>query len=75
MATKANTRGVGADVKESGLFSDAGHLEDGGLTFQSSSPPFSAVRGFYKEGEGNRTERSREGVEKFSTCTGEHSPF
>ena len=27
-----------------------------------------AGRGFYKKGEGNRTKRSREGVEKFSMC-------
>ena len=26
------------------------------------------AEGFYMEGEGNRTERSREGVEKFSMC-------
>ena len=35
---------------------------------QSPSPHLSGGRGFYKEGEGNRTKRSREGVEKFSTC-------
>ena len=29
---------------------------------------------FHKEGEGNRTKRSREGGEKFSTAD-EHSPF
>ena len=27
---KANTQEAGADVKESGLFSGAGHLKDGG---------------------------------------------
>ena len=30
-AMKDNTREAGADVKESGLFADAGHLEDGRL--------------------------------------------
>ena len=63
------------------VFSDAGHVEDGGLTSQSPcpwedggltsqspSPPLNAGRDFSKEGEGNRTKRSREGVEKFSTC-------
>ena len=34
----------------------------------SPSPPLSGGRGFYKEGEGNRRKRSREGVEKSSTC-------
>ena len=34
---------------------------------QSPSPPLSGGRGFYKEGEGNRRERSRKGFEKFST--------
>ena len=37
-ATNANTRETGADVKESGLFSGAGHLEGGGLVSQSPSP-------------------------------------
>ena len=37
-AAKASTRGAGADVKESGLFADAGHLEDGALMSQSPSP-------------------------------------
>ena len=37
-ATKANTSEAGADVKESGLFLGAGHLEDGGLMSQSPSP-------------------------------------
>ena len=62
-ATKANTREAGADVKESGLFSGARHLEDGGLMSQSLSPgktghsllqvlspPLSRGRGVYKEG-------------------------
>ena len=35
---KADTRDAGAEVKESGLFSGAGHLEYGGLMSQSSSP-------------------------------------
>ena len=38
-ATKANTQEAGADVKESGLFSGARHLEDGGLLSQSPSAP------------------------------------
>ena len=63
---KANTQEAGADVKESGLFSVAGHLEDGRLMSQSPSLPLSGDRGFfffflYKEGEGNRTKRSRVG--------------
>ena len=37
-ATKANTPETGADVKVSGLFADAGHMRDGGLTSQSPSP-------------------------------------
>ena len=57
--TKANTWEAGADVKESGILSDAGHLEDEELMSQSPSPPLSGGRGFYKEGEGNRT-RKRE---------------
>ena len=67
-ATKASAREAAADVKEHGLFADAGHLEDEGRTSQSPSPPLSGGRGFHKEGEGSRTERSREGVEKFSAC-------
>ena len=35
---------------------------------QSPSPPLSGGRGFYKEGEGNRTKRSRERVANFCTC-------
>ena len=65
-ATKANIREAGADVKESGLLSGAGHLEDGGLMSQSPSSPLSGGRGFCKEGEGNRTKRTRKVVEKFS---------
>ena len=37
-ATKANSQGAGADVKASGLFSGASHLEDGGPVSQSPSP-------------------------------------
>ena len=77
--TKANTQEAGADEKESGLFADAGHLEDGvshlkahpledgGPVSQSPSLPLSEGRCFYKEEE-NRTKRSGEGVDKFSTC-------
>ena len=64
-AWKANTQEAGADVKESGLFSDADHLEDEGLMCQSPSPHLSGGRGVFEKGEGNRTRRSREGVEKF----------
>ena len=39
-----------ADVKESGIFSGAGHLQDGGLMSQSPSLPLSGGRGFYKRG-------------------------
>ena len=35
---KANSWEAGADVKESGLFADAGHLEVGGLMSQSPPP-------------------------------------
>ena len=35
---KAHTQEAGADVKESGLFSGAGYLDDGVLMSQSSSP-------------------------------------
>ena len=38
------------------VYSDAGHLENERLLPQSPSPPLSGGRGFYKEGEGNRTE-------------------
>ena len=60
---KVNFPEAGADVKESGLFSGAGHLEDGGLMSPSLSP-------YLSEGaeRGNRTKRSRERGEKFSTC-------
>ena len=53
---KANTQEADANVKECVLFADAGHLEDGGLRSQSPSPPLIGGPGFYKEGEGNRTE-------------------
>ena len=69
IALKANIREAGADVKESGLFAGVGHLDDERLMSQSLSPPFIGGRGFfYEEGEGNRTERSRERFAKFSTC-------
>ena len=51
---KANTWEAGTDVKESGLFSGAGCLEDRGLMTQSLSPPLSGGGGFYKEGEGKQ---------------------
>ena len=37
-STETSTQEVGADVKESGLFSGASHLEDRVLTSQSPSP-------------------------------------
>ena len=79
----ASLKEAGPDVKESGLFSGASNLEDGGrgahvlkpitwedggLMSQSPSPPLSGGRGFYNEGEENRAKRSREGVEEFSMC-------
>ena len=55
VATKANTQETGADVKQSGLFSVASHLEDLGLMSHSPSPPLSGGKGFYKEeGEQNK---------------------
>ena len=63
--SKANTHEAGADIKESGFFSGASHLEDGGVLSQSPFLPLNGGRGLYKEGEGNRTKRSREGVGKF----------
>ena len=80
--TKANTGEAGADGKESGLFADVDHLEDGdschrahlifwkmGDSHLKSHLLTSVVAEvFYKEGEGNRTKRSREGVAKFSAC-------
>ena len=72
---KASTLEAGADVKKNGLFSGAGHLEDGGthvlkpvywidggLVSQSPSIPRGG-EDFYEEGEGNRTKRLRKGVE------------
>lgn len=63
IATKAtNTQEAGANVKESGLFSVASHLEDGELTLEAhllggwgtyvSSPPLSEGRGFLLGGRG-----------------------
>ena len=66
--TKANTGEAGADVKESGFFQVLARLEDGDLMSQSPSPHLSGGRGFYKEGGGDRTKRSRERIEKFFTC-------
>ena len=43
---QANTREAGGDIKESGLFSGASNLEDGGLMSQSTSPHFSRGRDF-----------------------------
>ena len=37
-SAKTNTQKAGADLKKSGLFSDASNLGDGGLTSQSPSP-------------------------------------
>ena len=65
-ATKADRGELGAAVKESGLFSGASHLEGGGLTSHSPSPPLCVGRGFYR-GEGDRTRRPREGLQS-SLC-------
>ena len=65
-AIKTNTREAGADMKESGLFSCAGHLEDGDLKPQSPSPHLSEGRVFIGRERGSRTKRSRKGVGKFS---------
>ena len=46
VATKANAAEVGADVKDSSLCADAGHLEDGGLMSQSPSLPSWSMQGF-----------------------------
>ena len=73
---KANNLEIGADVKErkeSGVFSGADNLADGGLTSQSPSQHLSGGRGVYKKGEGNR--RDRGGGLKSSLCADEHSPF
>ena len=71
---KANTGEVGADVKESVLFADAGHLKDGGLMSQSPSPPFNGSRSFYKEGGGiEQTDQGRS--LQSSVCADQYSPF
>ena len=58
---------MGANVKESGLFSGAGHLGDGGIhVLNPISPSQWRQRFFYKEGEGTRTNRSKEGIAKSS---------
>ena len=57
---KLITPEAGADIKESGSFSGASNLENGGLVSQSPIPHLSGGRNFYKEGEGNRTNISRE---------------
>ena len=62
-AMKANTQEAVADIKNSGLFAGAGHLEDGELKSQSPSPPLSGGGGVYKEGEGNRTRDEGRGVQ------------
>ena len=45
-------------MKRKGVHSDAGHLEDGRLRFQSPSQHLSAGRGFYKEGEGTQNKEN-----------------
>ena len=70
--TEANALEAGADVKGSGLFSSAGHLEDGGLTSQSPSPLLSG--GFIRRE--RRTEQTDQGRgSQSSLCAYEHSPF
>ena len=73
---KVNTWEADADIKESGLFSGASHLEDGRLTSQSLSPHLSGGRGFYKEVGGGGAEQSDQGKGlKSSLGVDEHSPF
>ena len=73
---KANTQEAGADVKESGLCSGASNLENGASHLKAhllgngglTSESLSGGRGFYKEAEGNRINRSGKGAENFCTC-------
>ena len=58
---KASTGKAGADVKESGFFADAGHLQDAGLKSQSPSLCLSGDRGFYKEAEGKQNKEIKGG--------------
>ena len=71
---KANTQDAGADVKESGLFSGAGHLEDGGLMSQSPSPPLSGNRGFYKRERGTEQRGQGRGLQS-SLRADQHTAF
>ena len=50
------------------VYSDIGHLEDGASCLKAHLHFSVESEVFYKEGGGNRTKRSREGIEKFSTC-------
>ena len=68
---KANTQDAGVDVKESGLFSGSTTWKMGDSHLKAH---LSGGRGFYKEGKGNRTKRSRRGL-KSSLHADEQSPF
>ena len=63
---KANTQEAGANVKESGLFLVVGHLEDGDSCQKAHRHLSVEAKVFIRRKE-NRTKRSRQGVEKFST--------
>lgn len=85
--TKTNIQKAGADVKDSGLFAIAGHLEDEGLMSQSPSPTrwlnlcHKAHHHFSKEAEafvrrGRGTEQGNQSRElQSSPCADKHSPF
>ena len=76
VAMKANTQEAGADVKESGIFSDAGHLEDGGLTSQRDPHLYSSIeiQAFIRRKKGTE-QKDQERRLKSSLRAGEHSPF
>ena len=73
VTTQANAGEAGADGKDSGLFEDAGHLEDG-LMFQSPAPPLFGDRGFITRERGTEQGDQGRGL-KSSLHAEEHSPF
>ena len=74
--TKSNTWEAGADVKESGLFSGAGHLEDGGVDSHVKAHPHISVEAevFIRRERGTEQRDRGRGLES-SVCADEHSPF
>ena len=77
----AKTPETGADVRESGLFAGASHLEDGGLISKPIGDSghkahlhLSVEAEAFIKRQGNRIERPRERVVN-SLCAAEHSPF